>query len=113
MILAELNVRHTRRHMPTRRVALGDTYLPRRCGLRGVLLGAVVAEFVTGSTRSSANVARLLDDARKGLSVPRIALRYRLQTDIHGLDRSRHRIVRPRTDLLVLELDRHGGPRRR
>jgi hypothetical protein len=28
MLLAELNVRHTRRHMPTRRVALGDLYHP-------------------------------------------------------------------------------------
>ena len=26
-------------------------------------------------------------------TVPRISLRYRLQTDVHGLDRSRHRIV--------------------
>ena len=28
MLLAELNIWHTRRHMPTRRVALGDAYLP-------------------------------------------------------------------------------------
>jgi len=46
--------------------------------------------------------------------VPRIALRYRLQRDTHGLDLSRHRItsaaiergsVRP-----ILELDLHGPP---
>ena len=43
--------------------------------------------------------------------MPRIALRYRLQTDIHGLDRSRHRIARATTGArLVLELDVHGAP---
>jgi hypothetical protein len=46
------------------------------------------------------------------LSVPRIALRYRLQTDTHGLDRSRHRIISEATTddrpQVVLELDRHG-----
>src|SRR4029079_203529 len=51
----------------------------------------------------------LLFDARDGLSVPAIALRYRLQTDTHGLDRSRHRIVSD-TGRLVLELDRHSRP---
>ena len=50
---------------------------------------------------------------RGNLTVPRIALRYRLRRDTHGLDLSRHRItsaaveqgsVRP-----VLELDLHGA----
>ena len=113
MILAELNVRHTRRHMPTRRVALGDTYLPT-CGTAYgvVLLGAVVAEFVDGLDEEQRDtLPRLLDDARKGrLSVPRIALRHRLQTDIHGLDRSRHRILERERARRVLELDVHGWP---
>ena len=44
--LAELNVRHTRRHMPTRRVALDPSYLPTAGGAAGSdLLAAVVAEF--------------------------------------------------------------------
>ncbi len=116
MILAELNVRHTRRHMPTRRVALGDHYLPTSGPAYGaVLLGAVAADSVDGLDLEQRDaLARFLDDAHGGLSVPRIALRYRLQTDVHGLDRSRHRIVgegapgadgRPR---VVLELDVHG-----
>ena len=47
MLLAELNIRHTRRHMPTRRVALDDGYLPTSGAAYGaVLLGAVVAEHV-------------------------------------------------------------------
>lgn len=114
MVLAELNVRHTRRHMPTRRVALGDDYLPTSgpaCG--AVLLGALVSEFIGELDDEQCELLpRLLSDAREGLSVPRIALRYRLQTDTHGLDRSRHRILaeastgdRPQ---VVLELDRHG-----
>lgn len=114
MILAELNVRHTRRHMPTRRVALGDTYLPTSGPAYGaVLLGAVVSEFVGELEEEQLElVPRLLHEAREGLSVPRIALRYRLQTDTHGLDRSRHRIVAEATTSerpqVVLELDRHG-----
>jgi len=115
MLLAELNVRHTRRHMPTRRVALGDAYLPTSGPAYGaVLLGAVVGEFVTALDEDQQDLLpRLLHDAREGLSVPRIALRYRLQTDIHGLDRSRHRLVHEpgingARQRVVLELDCHG-----
>ena len=118
MLLAELNVRHTRRHMPTRRIALGDVFLPTHGPAYGaVLLGAVISEFVPELDEEQRELLpRLLDDARAGLAVPRIALRYRLQNDTHGLDRSRHRIVgEPGLDgpggseyRVVLELDRHG-----
>lgn len=113
MLLAELNVRHTRRHMPTRRVALGDLYLPTSGPAYGAtLLGAVITEFLGELDEEQREVVpRLLHDAREGLSVPRIALRYRLQTDTHGLDRSRHRILAEATTAdvprIVLELDRH------
>jgi hypothetical protein len=114
VVLAELNVRHTRRHQPTRRVALGDSYLPTSGSAFGaVLLGAVIAENVPGLDEDQHDaLGRVVHDARDGLSVPRIALRYRMQTDTHGLDLSRHRIVaadvergsvQPR-----LELDLHG-----
>jgi hypothetical protein len=111
VILAELNVRHTRRHQPTRRVALGDTYLPTNGPAYGaVLVGAVVAEFIDGlDDEQREMLPRLLSDAADGLSVPRIALRHRLQTDTHGLDRSRHRIVSDGGPL-ALELDAHGWP---
>jgi len=111
MVLAELLVRHTRRHMPTRRVAIGEAYLPTGGAAYGaVLLGAVVAECVPELDAEQADLLpRLIDDARDGLAVPRIAMRYRLQTDTHGLDRSRHRIV-GEGDRVVLELDRHGRP---
>jgi hypothetical protein len=110
VILAELNVRHTRRHMPTRRVALGDHYLPTGgAGYGAVLLGAVAADSAPGLDPEQQDaLARFLDDARGGrLAVPRIALRYRLQTDVHGLDRSRHRVVDDGGGR-VLELDVHG-----
>jgi hypothetical protein len=116
VILAELDVRHTRRHQPTRRVALGDAYLPTSGAAFGaVLLGAVVAEFVPAIDEEQLDaLVRLVDDARRGISVPRIALRYRLQTDTHGLDLSRHHILAPDVEAgLVrprLELDLHGPP---
>jgi hypothetical protein len=111
VILAELNIRHTRRHQPTRRVALGDHYLPTSGPAYGaVLLGAVVSENLSGLDDEQRDLLpRLLADAEDGLSVPRIALRHRLQTDTHGLDRSRHRIVNDGGPL-VLELDTHGWP---
>jgi hypothetical protein len=99
--------------MPTRRVALDGMYLP--AGGRGygpMLLAAVVAEHLGALDEEQRDLLpNLVHDARSGLSVPRIALRYRLQTDTHGLDRSRHRIIVD-DDLpggpVVIELDRHG-----
>jgi hypothetical protein len=116
VLLAELNIWHTRRHMPTRRIALGDAYLPMSGpGWGAVLLGAVVAEHLDDLDEEQRELLpRLVDDAHAGLAVPRIALRYRLQTDTHGLDRSRHRIVSEvgvaGGATLVLEIDRHGAP---
>lgn len=110
MVLAELNVRHTRRHQPTRRVALDPGYLPTNGSAYGaVLLGAVVSEFFDGLDEEQRELLpRFVRDARKGdLVVPRIALRFRLQTDIHGLDRSRHRFL-SEPGRVVLELDVHG-----
>jgi hypothetical protein len=101
--------------MPTRRVALGDAYLPLSGpGWGAVLLGAVVAEHLGELDDEQAELLpRLVHDAAGGLAVPRIALRYRLQTDTHGLDRSRHRIVSEAglgaAPAVVLELDRHGA----
>ncbi len=108
MLLAELNVRHTRRHMPTRRVALGDRVLPTGHPGYGPLLLACVAG--TGAVGLGEDQAEALSDflaqARGGLSVPRRALRYRLQTDTEGLALSRHRLL-GEGDGLVVELDVH------
>jgi hypothetical protein len=114
VLLAELNIRHTRRHMPTRRVAIDHGYLPTSgAGFGGLLLGAVVAEHVPGLDEEQFEALdHLVDVARRGLTVPRIALRYRLQRDTHGLDLSRHRIVSAAVEQgstrPILELDLHG-----
>ena len=110
VLLAELTVRHTRRHMPTRRVALDHAYLPMTGAAHGrLLLGAVVSEYLAALDDEQVELLpRLLDDARRGLNVPRIALRYRLQTDVHGLDRSRHRVL-GEDGRVVVELDVHGA----
>ncbi len=112
MVMAELNVRHTRRHQPYRRVALDPGYLPTNGNAYGaVLLGAVISEFVGGLDEEQQELLpRFVRDARKGdLDVPRIALRYRLQTDVHGLDRSRHRFL-AEPGRVVIELDVHAHP---
>ena len=110
--LAELNVRHTRRHMPVRRVALEPSYLPTAGGAAGSdLLAAVVAEFVPRiddetRVRVPSLLRRVVDGA---LDVPSIHLHHRLQTDTHGLDRSRHRLLE-HDGSIVLELDVHARP---
>jgi hypothetical protein len=111
VLLAELEIRHSRAVAPTRRVALGSLWLPTDPppGFGGVLLAGVVA----------ANVSRLDDDsvdeltallaeleAGKRISQPR--LRHRFQTDVVGLDRSHHRLVGEGEDM-HLDLDDHGA----
>lgn len=109
MLLAELTVRHTRRHMPTRRVALGDRVLPTgHPGYGPLLLACVVATTVDGLDEEQAEALPvLLREARTGLSVPRRALRFRLQVDTEGLAYSRHRLL-GEAGGLVAELDVHG-----
>jgi hypothetical protein len=89
---------------------LDPGYLPTNGNAYGaVLLGAVISEFVGGLDEEQQELLpRFVRDARKGdLDVPRIALRYRLQTDIHGLDRSRHRFL-AEPGRVVIEIDVHG-----
>jgi hypothetical protein len=110
VILAELNIRHTRRHMPTRRVALDASYLPMNGSAYGAaLLSAVVAENIEGLDDEQRELLpRFMKAALDGFHVPRIGLRYRLQTDVHGLDLSRHRLLEE-SGVLVVELDVHGA----
>jgi hypothetical protein len=111
VLLAELNVRHSRRHMPTRRVALDGSYLPTSGPAHGAaLVAAVVATSLPGVDEEQRELLpRLLHDARRGLTIPRIALRHRLQYDVHGLDLSRHRML-GEDGRLVVEIDVHGAP---
>ena len=112
MLLAELVTRHTRRHMPTRRVAPGSSYLPL-AGAQppgALLIAALTAEFAPALDDDDRTaLGDLLRLAAGGLDVPCIAVRHRLQRDTHGLDRSRHR-VEQFGEGLVVELDTHGAP---
>lgn len=112
MLLAELEVRHSRAIAPTRRVALGEHWLPTdpAPGFGGLLLGGLVAAHVgTLDDEERAELQRLLADLEAGRRVAQPRLRHRLQTDLVGLDRSRHRLV-GRGQTLYLEIDDHGAP---
>ena len=88
MLLAELEVFHTRPAVPTRRVALGHLLLPVEPapGFGGLLLGAVVANHIAG-------VARLITEIERGDRVVQPRLRHRFQVDRHGLSHSRHQMI--------------------
>lgn len=104
--LAELEVRHTRRHMPTRRVAIASTQLPAGGSAAALLLGCVASMGAAGlDDDQRAEVPAFLAEARQGsIDVPRRRLRFRLQTDLVGLARSRHRLL-GEDGGLVVELD--------
>jgi hypothetical protein len=111
VLLAELEVRHSRAIAPTRRVALGALYLPTdpAPGFGGVLLAAVLAACCARLADDQRDgVERLLDDLERGRRIAQPRLRHRFQTDVHGLDHSRHRLVGD-ADAVHLELDEHGA----
>jgi hypothetical protein len=111
VLLAELEIRHSRAVAPTRRVALGDLWLPTDPppGFGGILVAGIVA----------ASAERLGDDLQdeldslinaldRGARIAQPRLRHRFQTDVVGLDRSHHRLV-GRGEEMRLELDDHGA----
>ena len=107
--LAELEIRHSRRVAPTRRVALGELWLPTHPspGPGGLLLAGVVAvktQALDREARDELDVLVSLLERGRRISQPR--LRHRFQTDVVGLDRSRHRLLAVGRGL-VLELDDH------
>ena len=95
MLLAELQIWHTRPITPTRRVALGHLVLPTdpAPGLGGVLLGAVVAAYVPDVEEELLpDVARLIDQVARGERVVQPRLQHRYQVDRHGLAASVHQL---------------------
>lgn len=111
MLLAELEVRHTRAVVPTRRVALGDLWLPTdpAPGPGGLLLAAIVGAIVPrldDETRDDFEL--LVDDLDHHRRIAQPRLRYRFQTDVVGLDKSRHKLVRVGR-AVGLEIDDHGN----
>lgn len=112
MLLAELEVFHTRPNLPTRRVALGRSLLPVEPppGFGGLLLGGIVAAHVDElDAELVGDLGRLLDDLEAGRRTPQPRLRHRLQVDHIGLARSVHRLV-GRGDVLEFEFDEGGAP---
>ena len=112
MILAEIEIRHSRAIAPTRRVALGELYLPTDPppGFGGLLLAGIVGSLAsTLDDDVRDELDRLLWDLEHRNRVAQPRLRHRFQTDVVGLDRSRHRLVGV-GEAIDLELDDHGAP---
>ena len=110
MVLAEIEIRHSRAIAPTRRVALGELFLPTDPPNHGGLLLAGILGGWAGSLPDEERdgVDRLLWDLEYRGNVSQPRLRHRFQTDVVGLDRSRHRLVEENGEA-VLHLDDHGA----
>jgi len=96
MLLAELQIWHTRPVTPTRRVALGHFVLPTdpAPGLGGVLLAAVVAAYLPNVEKELApDISRLIDQVARGQRIVQPRLQHRYQVDRHGLAVSVHQMV--------------------
>ncbi len=109
VLLAELEIFHSRPIAPTRRLALGRHRLPcehhAHPGAGGLLLGAICARF--GSELSDdfmAGLVGLTYEIEQHGSVPQPRLRHRLQQDRIGLTRTVQRLY-SRGDRLVPVLD--------
>jgi len=95
VLLAELEIFHSRSYSPTRRVALGATQLP--CdptpGFGGILLGGVVAAHAGDiDPELIGEVYRLVRDVEIGGRIVQPRVRHRFQVDTVGLARSHHRL---------------------
>lgn len=91
VILAELELYHSRPIAPTRRVALGGKILPvdPPPGLGGILLGGIMASSVSQIDPDLLpDVNKLITQLEHGMRVPQPRLRYRYQTDRVGLQRT-------------------------
>jgi hypothetical protein len=112
VLLAELEIRHSRAVAPTRRVALGNQWLPTdpAPGFGGILLGGIVAGHVDEiPPELREELLELVDDLEAGRKIPQPKLRHRFQTDVVGLDRSRHKLVGA-GESISFEFDGHGLP---
>lgn len=102
MILAELEVFHSRPIAPTRRVALGPSRLPTdpSPGFGGILLAGIVAGHIDQlDPELFDDLHRLTLQLEAGQRIPQPRLRHRFQTDRIGLTRSVHRLVGVGEDL--------------
>ncbi len=100
MLLAELEVWHSRPIAPTRRIALGHLALPVEPppGFGGLLLGGVVAAHIGGLD------AELVPDLHVLIGQVEAG-----QVDRHGLARSRHRLV-GKGEEITFDFEENGSP---
>ncbi len=113
MVVAELEVYHSRPIAPTRRVSVGKMLLPTDPppGFGGILLGGIVAQNIGGIDPDLVpDLMRLTTELEEDRRVPQPRLRYRLQEDKIGLHRSRHRLVGHGEALHFEFDDEHGLP---
>lgn len=96
MLLAELEIHHSRPVQPTRRIALGHMVLPvdPAPGFGGLLLGAIIAQHLDGVGHDYVpDIHRLIDEVSSGNRIVQPRLRHRFQLDRHGLSHSSHRLI--------------------
>jgi len=112
MLLAELEVWHSRPVTPTRRVALGHLVLPAEPapGFGGLLLGAVLAANLSDVDPDLVpDLRRLINQVGRGERVVQPRLRHRYQVDRHGLARTSHRLF-GHGEKVSFELGHNGTP---
>jgi len=114
VILAELEVYHSRPIAPTRRVAIGHAVLPvdDSPGFGGLLLGGIVARYSQALDPELLEELEILTyQVEQGQRIPQPRLRHRLQEDRIGLSRSVHRLLRLPNNRLHLEFEpEHEAP---
>lgn len=112
VLLAELEVFHSRPIAPTRRVALGAMLLPTSPapGFGGLLLGGIVARFVGDlDPELLPELDRLTHQLEAGARIPQPRLRHRFQDDRVGLTAYRHMLIGDGEDL-HFDIDEAGTP---
>ncbi len=113
MVLAEIDIYHSRPITPTRRVALGSLDLPIEPapGPGGVLLAGIVARFLPDVDEDfHDDYLKLLHQLQRGERIPQPRLRHRRQRDVVGLARSRHRLERHDDKLQFVFQVNRGAP---
>lgn len=111
VLLAELEILHSRPIAPTRRVAIGSTLLPTEPGpgYGGILLAGIAAAFVAAIDPDlHGDLHRLTQQLQAGQRIPQPRLRHRLQDDRIGLNAHWHRLV-GEGEQLYFEFDHEGN----
>lgn len=112
MLLAELEVFHSRPIAPTRRVAIGTAVLPTAPapGFGGLLLSGIVATFIPEVDPDLLDdITRLTHQVEAGQRIVQPRLRHRLQDDRVGLTKCPHRLIGTGEELRF-ELGASGSP---